>query len=145
MLRGDDGSASVEFVTAGVLLLVPLVYLAIALAAIQGAALAAEGAARQAARVYVNSPDQGRAHQAAHRAVAFALEDFGVPADGAEVAISCAPRPAQCLTRSGTVTVRVSVAAPLPLVPSLLHLDQRLAVPIQASAARTVSRLWGAG
>lgn len=144
-LHADEGSAAVEFVTAGVLLLVPLVYLVVALAAIQGAALAAEGAARQAARVYVQASDQAGGRQAAERAVAFALADFGVPADRAEVAIACSPLPEQCLTRSGTVSVHVSVPAPLPLVPSLAHLDQRLSVPVEASAVRKVSRLWGAG
>ncbi|RII97030.1 hypothetical protein DZF97_17400, partial [Clavibacter nebraskensis] len=53
----DRGSAVLEFITAGVLLLVPLVYLVLAMSAIQGAALGTEGAARQAARVYVRADD----------------------------------------------------------------------------------------
>ncbi|HSP76545.1 MAG TPA: hypothetical protein VLO31_10065, partial [Cryobacterium sp.] len=51
--RAERGSASLEFITAGLILLVPLVYLVLAMAALQGGALAVEGAARQAARVYV--------------------------------------------------------------------------------------------
>jgi hypothetical protein len=35
----DDGSASLEFITAGLLLLVPLVYLVLTLSALQTAAL----------------------------------------------------------------------------------------------------------
>ena len=39
------------------LLLVPIVYLVLALASVQGGALAVEGAARQAARIAVQSGD----------------------------------------------------------------------------------------
>ncbi|MDQ1574531.1 MAG: hypothetical protein QOH44_2090, partial [Actinomycetota bacterium] len=39
----DGGSAALEFITAGLLLLVPLVYLILAMAAIQGGALSVEG------------------------------------------------------------------------------------------------------
>ena len=50
-LRDETGSAAIEFVTAGLILLVPIVYLVVALAAIQAGAFAAEAAARQAARL----------------------------------------------------------------------------------------------
>ncbi|MCA1943576.1 MAG: pilus assembly protein, partial [Yonghaparkia sp.] len=53
---GDRGSASLEFLVAGLLMLVPLVYLILTLGTIQSAALATEGAARQAARVFVQAP-----------------------------------------------------------------------------------------
>lgn len=42
-LRRDDGTASLEFLTVGILLLVPLVYLVLAVAAIQAGALGVEG------------------------------------------------------------------------------------------------------
>jgi hypothetical protein len=53
--RDDTGTASLEFITAGLVLLVPLVYLVLTMSAIQGGALAVEGASRQAARVFVAS------------------------------------------------------------------------------------------
>ena len=40
----DEGSASIEFLTAGLLLLVPIIYLVILVAVVQSAALATEGA-----------------------------------------------------------------------------------------------------
>ena len=46
----DDGSASLEFITVGVLLLVPLVYLVLVVSSLQAASLAVEGAAQQASR-----------------------------------------------------------------------------------------------
>ena len=46
----DDGSAALEFILVGLVLLVPIVYLVIALGAIQGQALGVETGARQLAR-----------------------------------------------------------------------------------------------
>ena len=51
----DDGNASLEFITAGMILLLPLVYLVLVVAAVQAGSLAVEGAARQAVRVFVQA------------------------------------------------------------------------------------------
>jgi len=139
----ERGSASLEFVTAGLVLLVPIVYLVIAMSAIQGAALAVEGASRQAARVFVESATPTEAEAAAERAVQFALADYGVDPDGVAVQISCSPRPSECLTRRGFVTVVVTSRAVLPLVPPVLELDVPLSVPLSSTATQQVSRFWG--
>ncbi len=140
----DRGSASLEFLTAGLLMLVPLVYLILTLGAIQSAALATEGAARQAARVFVQAPTVGEGATAAQRAFDLALADHGVDAQDTTLTISCAPRPTECLTRRGWVTVEVSARVPLPLVPPVFDLRVPLAVPVEASATQQVSRFWGA-
>jgi Flp pilus assembly protein TadG len=142
LLRADDGSAALEFITAGMLLLVPLVYLALAVASIQGAALAVEGAARQAARVYVQAPSAEEARDRASRAVEFALADYGLNAADADVTVNCVPDPGVCLVRNGAVTVTVRVGAALPLVPSVLDLQRVASVPMQATATQKVSRFW---
>lgn len=144
-LRSDDGSASLEFITTGVLLLVPLVYLVVAVASIQGAALAVEGAARQAARVYVQAPSSEEADDRTTRAVRFALADYGMRTADAQVTVSCSPQPDACLSRNGSVTVTVRVSAPLPLVPDVLAMRSAASVPMQASATQKVSRFWNAG
>lgn len=144
-LRADDGSASLEFITTGVLLLVPLVYLVLAVSSIQGASLAVEGAARQAARVYVQSPSADVAKERAGRAVEFALADYGLASTSAKVDVSCTPQPEICLTRNGAVTVTVRISAPLPLVPDVLDLSSHASVPMQSSATQKVSRFWSAG
>jgi len=141
----ETGSASLEFITAGVILLVPLVYLVIALSAVQGGALAVEGAARQAARVYVRAPDQNAAAESARRAVAFALEDYGLDSGDAEVQIDCSNGPGQCLDRQSLVTVTVRIGIPLPLVPDLLALNASARVPIVATSTQVVSRFGGLG
>lgn len=142
-MRVDDGSASLEFITVGLVLLLPLVYLVLAMASIQGAALAVEAAARQAVRVYVVSSSEAVAAQRAERAIAFALADAGIE-HTPTVAVECRPRPGDCLTRLGVVTITVGVSVPLPLVPNVLDLDVPLSVPMEASATQQVSRFGGA-
>lgn len=143
-LKNDDsGSASLEFITVGMLLLVPLVYLVLTMATIQAGAFAVEGAARQAARVYVQSSSVSEANAAASRAVQFALADYGIPADAVRVTVSCRPTPANCLQRRGFVTVSVTTTVPLPLVPPVLDLDVAMSVPITSTATQQVSRFWG--
>src|SRR5690606_25689706 len=85
----EQGSASLEFITAGMLLLLPLVYLVLVMSAVQGGALAVEGAARQAARVFVQGDTVPRATAQAQRAIEFALADYGLDASDASVAIRC--------------------------------------------------------
>ena len=142
---GERGSASLEFITAGLILLVPLVYLVLAMAALQGGALAVEGAARQAARVYVQAPDEATATERAERAVQFGLTDYGIDPAGAEVNVACEAGVNGCLTRQGTVTVTVRIRVALPLVPDLLALQGAASVPLEAQATQTVSRFWRAG
>ena len=140
--RGGDeaGSASLEFITAGMLLLLPLVYLVLVMSALQGGALAVEGAARQAARVFVQGETERSATAQAERAIKFALSDHGIDAADATVTLHCAPDPSDCLTRQGMVTVKVGISVALPLVPPALTVDVPLAVPLEASATQQVSR-----
>lgn len=139
----DEGSASLEFITAGLLLLLPLVYLVLTMAQLQAGAFAVEGAARQAARVYVQSASVAEANSAAQRAIEFALADYGLDTDTVTVSVSCSPNPANCLTRRGLVTIQVSTTVPLPLVPPVLDLDVPLSVAVNSTATQQVSRFWG--
>ncbi len=140
----DRGSASLEFITAGLLMLVPLVYLILTLGTIQSAALATEGAARHGARVFVQADSTAAGATAARRALDLALADHGLDPSDVSLSISCTPNPGQCHTRRGWVTVDVSVRVPLPLVPPIFDLRVPLAVPVEASATQQVSRFWGA-
>jgi len=144
-VRSDDGSASLEFVTVGMILLIPLVYLVLVMSAIQAGALAAEGAVRHAARVFVQSRSVQTAEASAATAIEFALADHGVDPESARVTISCSPVPANCLTRQGFVTVRVDLTVPLPFVPPVLQGNFPISVPLRSTATEQVSRFWGAG
>jgi hypothetical protein len=144
-LADETGSAPLEFVTAGILLLIPVVYLVLAMASIQAGALAVEGASRQAARVFVQAPSVGTGAARAQTAVDFALDDFGVKTGTAKISITCRPHPAACLTPQGFVTVTVTASVPLPLVPSALSVKGPLAAPLSATSTEQVSRFWGTG
>ncbi len=139
----EEGSASIEFLTVGLLLLVPTVYLVLALASIQSAAFAVEGAARQASRVFVQAPTVAAAQAAAERAIAVTLADYGLQARDAEVTLACGPAPADCLARRGFVTVEVSIVAPLPIFPAVLGTDLPLGVAVDGVATEQVSRFAG--
>lgn len=138
-LAADDGSASIEFIVAGMILLLPVVYLVLALSAIQAAAFAAEAAARQAARLFVQAGTLEQAQGVADRAIQFALADYGVDQASAQVEIGCAP--AACLEPGAVVTVSVTVQVPLPLVPPVLQgAGLPVSVPLQGVAVQRVSR-----
>lgn len=142
--RDDErGNASLEFITAGIVLLLPMVYLVLVLASIQGGSLAAESAARQAARVYVQAPTDAQATAEAQNAAAFALADYGIDTSGLAMAIGCEPQPRRCLTRRGTVTVDVTVTVPLPLLPLAFRKEIPLSVSVHSTASVQVSRFWG--
>ncbi|WP_349904400.1 hypothetical protein [Parafrigoribacterium humi] len=138
----DDGNAPLEFITAGLILLLLLVYLVLVVSALQAGSLAVEGAARQAVRVFVQAHTVDEAEQQAERAIQFALRDYGLDAHDATVSITCEPNPNACLTRLGTVTVNVAVSVRLPLVPSVVDVSVPLAVPLKATATEQVSRFW---
>lgn len=142
--RDDAGSASVEFLAVGVVLLVPLVYLALALGQLQHAVLGIEGAARHAARSIAQAESHEAGLAAADRALRVAIVDAALPPDAVGVAITCSPDPAGCDTARGTVTVQVDATVPLPLAPPFLALDVGLGIPVSARASQPVSAFGGA-
>jgi Flp pilus assembly protein TadG len=118
--RGERGSALVEFVWLVVLLMVPLVYLLLAVFDVQRASYGAAAASRAAGRAFVLAPDQQTAQLRAAAAARVALTDQDVDWSAAAVRITCSPQPSQCLTPGSTVTVAVTVQQPVPLVPDAL-------------------------
>jgi hypothetical protein len=130
--RGDDtGSAVLEFLALGVVLLMPVMYLALTVGRLQAGAYAADGAARAAARAFVTAPGAGPGTQssvpavtqaATERAVAateLALSDQGFDVDPQSVArLRCSAQP--CLTPGGRITVDISLPVVLPFVPAVV-------------------------
>lgn len=127
-LAGESGSAAIEFLGAGVLLLIPIAYGAITLAQIEQAVFATELGARNAARVLVADRPDAEALAEAH--LHYALSDAGFSPDDAEIELACAPNP-DCSAPGGTLTVTVRVEVPLPLVPGA---SEWLAIPVDSSA-----------
>ncbi|WP_394552484.1 TadE family protein [Agromyces sp. MMS24-JH15] len=137
MHADDRGSASLEFLTVGLILLVPLVYLVLAIGAIQAGSLAVEGAARHAARVAVRSAGEGRPQ--VEPVVLLALADYGIGRADTSVDVVCDPV-AACGEPGTRMRVDVVARVRLPLVPEVLGLDRVSSVVLRGSATQTVSR-----
>ncbi|WP_258131548.1 MULTISPECIES: TadE family protein [unclassified Microbacterium] len=139
----EDGSAALEFIAVGVILLVPLVYLVIALGAIQEQTLGAEAAARHIARVISRAPDAVTAAERSDAVLAGIVDEYGLDADAVEMTLVCTRAVVECPSAGATIIVTVATRVQLPLVPEMLGLDRATAVPVQAEAVQKVSRLWG--
>lgn len=142
-LVDDAGSAALEFIVAGVLLLVPLVYLVLTLGAVQEQTLGAEAAARHTARVIGQAPGAESAAASGDAVLAGVIREYGMDPDTVEVGLTCRPAGAQCPAAGATVIVTVHTQVSLPFMPPLFGLDQITAIPVEAQSAQKISRLWG--
>ncbi|MFJ6534431.1 TadE family protein [Microbacterium sp. NPDC091662] len=142
--RDDEGSAALEFIAVGVILLVPLIYLVIALGAIQEQTLGAEAAARHIARVVARAPDAATAAERSDAVLAAIVDEYGLDEETVNLTLACAPPAVECPSAGATIVVTVTTTVRLPLVPELFGLDRSTAVRVQAEAVQKVSRLWGA-
>lgn len=127
-LRDDRGSASLEFLGLGVLLLVPVAYGALTLGQVEQAVLGSELGARNAARVVAADGTQRLALAEQH--VALALGNHGLDPEAASVEVRCAPTP-DCAVAGETVTVTVRYELGLPL---LAGTSGWLSIPIESSS-----------
>ena len=118
--RDETGTALVEMTWLGLLLLVPLVYLLLAVFDVQRASYGVSSATRAAGRAYVLAPDDGTAQARAAQAAAVALRDQGLALDPGALVISCLPSAGDCLQPGSSVQVVLSVDVALPLVPDAL-------------------------
>ena len=141
--KNDDGSAALEFITVGVILLVPLAYLVITLGVIQETLLGAEAAARHTARVIGQADDRASAAESGDAVLANVLDEYGMDAENVDVSIDCTPVGTECPSAGATVIVTVRARVSLPFVPEIFGLDQATQIPLQAAAAQKVSRVWG--
>lgn len=140
----DEGSAALEFIFGGVILLVPLVYLVIVLGAIQQGMLGVEAAARHTARVIGQVDDALDAAADGDAVLASVIEEYGLDPATTAVSLSCTPAGVECPSAGATVVVTVSARISLPLVPEVFGLDRATAIPLEAASAQKVSRVWGA-
>ena len=131
-LRDERGSAIVEFVFSSTVLLIPLVYLILAAALVQGGSYAVSGAADAAAKLFATAGNPAQARARAEQAVAETMHSHGLPA--AQTSISC---DGQCLAPGSIVTVKVSLQVPLPFVSDMVHAS---VVTVDAVASQRVDR-----
>ena len=128
--RREDGTALIEFVWLALLLLIPVVYILMAVFDLQRAAFGVSAASRSAARAFILAPDVATAYERANRAATVALGDQDVA--GASVVITCTPTPADCLKPGSSVRIVVRMTQPLPLTPQALG-DQLAPITVDST------------
>jgi Flp pilus assembly protein TadG len=113
--RDETGTALVEVTWLAILLLVPLVYVVVAVFEVQRSSFAVSAATRAAGRAYTLAPTQGAGLARARAAAGVALHDQGLDVTAAQVDVACAPDPGDCLS-PGSV-VHVTMSYPVHTVP----------------------------
>jgi hypothetical protein len=127
LLRGEGGSALVEFVFIAVVVFVPLVYIVAGFSAVQRGVFASTAAAREAGRAMGTAPDPATGQARAERAAQLAVEDQSI--DATDVRLAYAPAGAGCdaagsyaptLTPGEEFSVCVTVTVRIPLLPEFI-------------------------
>jgi Flp pilus assembly protein TadG len=123
---GEQASAIIEFVFVAVLVLVPLIYLIVAVAVVQRSRLATTNAARDVGRAIATSDTAGQAEVRAQAALRAALHGQGLTAAEVELRYVAAgadcqgPATAPSLAPASVFAICVIRHQPLPAVPTLL-------------------------
>ena len=103
-----------------ILLLVPLVYVVLAVFDVQRSAFAVNAATRAAGRAYVLAPTRGGGGRPGPRRRGGRARGPGAAAGRRAVAIGCDPDPRDCLRPGSVVHVRMRCRSRLPLMPDAL-------------------------
>ncbi|MEI2777030.1 MAG: TadE family protein [Tetrasphaera sp.] len=140
-IRNEEGSAVVEFVFLGVILLVPLIYLTMMIARVQAGSYAATQAAREAGRAFVTAESEDSASGRARAAAEIAFADQGFGGGEGTLGISCSASP--CLTPQERIDISTQVTVPLPFIPSFARDVVPLEVPVSATHVVIVDRFRG--
>jgi len=142
-LRGEEGSALVEFVWLAILLMIPLVYVVLAAVSVQRAAFATTAAAREAGRAYATADSDAQGEQRAEAAVALAMQDQGVRWTPSGRVVSCGG----CDFRPGSAfTVDLHTTVALPFVPRWLCGSRCLAgITVRAHHSEHIDCFSGTG
>lgn len=117
--RDEEGTALLEFVWLGILLLVPVVWIVLSVFEVQRGAFAVHAAARAAGRAYVLAPDEPTGTARAEQVARLTLEDQGAERMPLELHVSCTEDP--CHSGTSVITVRVVSGVDLPLMPRFLQ------------------------
>ena len=119
--RDDAGTALVEFVWLGIILLVPLVWIVLSVFEVQRGAFAVTSAARSAARAFALADTDAAGEARARAAIRQAFDDQGGEDRRFRFEITCGT--GDCHTPGEVITVRVWTRVDLPLLPAVLGGD----------------------
>lgn len=110
----ESGSAVLEFLIIGVLVLVPLLYALLTVLRVESAMMASTQAVREAGRAFVLSDTATQGRQSALTAARLALADQGFVLPEAALRITCI---GACLAPGTTAHIRLDWRVDLPWVP----------------------------
>jgi hypothetical protein len=118
--RSETGTALIEVTWLSILLLIPLLYILLAVFEVQRSAFAVSAASRSAGRAYATAPDEASAMDRAIAAADVALTDQRLELDRSRLRVSCTPDPTNCLAPGSVINVEITYPVALPLMPSAL-------------------------
>ncbi|EFG47842.1 hypothetical protein HMPREF0183_0919 [Brevibacterium mcbrellneri ATCC 49030] len=136
--RDESGTAAIEFIFASVVLLVPVVYIVIAISTLQAGTYATQAIAIDAARYASRHPDT--AHARANATASLHLDDFGLTGTPHRVKFSCSEK---CDTPGSTVTAHVETRVALPGIPFVFNSDTAGRITVTASHTDIVAPTGG--
>jgi len=139
-IRGDEGSALVEFTYLAVLLMVPLVYVLLTVFQVQRAAFGVTEAARQAGRAYATADTTAAGLVRAETAAGIALADQGLSLEGPPVITATAG-----VAPDSRVTTTVVHRVTLPLFGGLFGGAVPPNIPVRATHVEHVDRFKDTG
>ncbi len=113
--RADAGTAVVEFIFVGVLLLIPILYATLMVMRVEAAAMASTQAVREAARAFMMSDTREQGMRQAQLASQSAMQDQGFTLKADELRIDCSSR---CLEPGSPIRVALDWRVNLPWLPS---------------------------
>lgn len=123
--RNDHGSATVEFIALSVILLIPAIYLLVTISQLQAAGYAVVAASDQAAKTIAYTDNDSHAQSRAMQTVHLTAENYQLDPSTTNTTIHCTNAP--CTTPGTQITVNVSIDVPLPLIPTFLGNQTRIA------------------
>jgi hypothetical protein len=134
-VRDDAGNAVLEFVVLAAFLMVPLIYLILAVAQVQGSAYGVTEAAREAGRAFIGAPTSADGSRQACTAATLALRnEVATPFDcGSQLQVSCVSDTGCSvgLVPGETIRVEIDLTVALPFLPASVF-RHSLGVPVHA-------------
>jgi Flp pilus assembly protein TadG len=132
----DDGNAMLEFIALTALFFIPLTYLILAVFQVQGSAYGVTEAAREAGHAFVQADSLDAARVQSCAAAELALQDQSAMLSDCSTQLqitcvsdqACTPQ----LTPGATIRAHLSVAVPLPFLPSSIF-----GIPLTITVAAT--------
>lgn len=119
---GQRGSALVEFSWLAILLMIPVLWLVLAVFDVQRASFALTTAARSAGRAYALADSDAAGRARAAEAIRVSFSDQHGSADGVALDLTCTPYPHDCHAGTSVVTLRLATSVALPWLPASLGL-----------------------